>query len=53
MRIALAVVASVALIIPAAADQALPGELVGHANVSADTFFNPPADAPADLPESQ
>ncbi len=49
MRIALALVTSVLTIIPAAADQATPGKLVGHAIVPAETFFNPPADAPADL----
>ena len=49
MRIALAIVASVAIITPAAADQALPGKLVGHAIVPAETFFHPPTDAPADL----
>src|SRR5262245_6070977 len=49
MRMALALVTSVLTIIPAAADQAMPGKLAGHAIVPAETFFNPPPDAPGDL----
>jgi hypothetical protein len=49
MRLALTLVASMHFILPAAADQATPGRLAGHALVPALTFFDPPADAPADL----
>ncbi len=49
MRFALAALASVLTIAPAVADQATPGKLAGHAIVPAESFFNPPADAPADL----
>ena len=50
MRMALALVTSVLTIIPAAADQPTPGKLAGHAIVPAETFFNPPADAPPTSP---
>ena len=49
MRFAVAALATVIASVPAAADQATPGKLAGHAIVPALSFFNPPADAPADL----
>ena len=49
MRFAVAALATVIASVPAAADQAAPGKLAGHAIVPALSFFNPPADAPADL----
>ena len=49
MRLALTLVTSMLTVLPAVADQATPGTLAGHALVPALTFFDPPADAPADL----
>ena len=49
MRHALATFACILSATAALADQALPGKLAGHAIVPAESFFNPPADAPADL----
>ena len=49
MRPILAAFACILLAGTALADQALPGKLVGQAIVPAESFFNPPADAPADL----
>ena len=49
MRFAAAAFATAFMTLPAAADQATPGKLAGHAIVPALSFFNPPADAPADL----
>ena len=49
MRLAMAALASLLTIAPAAADQAFPAKLAGHAMLPALSFFDPPADAPADL----
>lgn len=49
MRLAIATLASLLAIMPAAADQAFPAKLAGHAVLPALSFFDPPADAPADL----
>ena len=49
MRFAAAALTTLIFAAPAAADQATPGKLAGHAIVPAQSFFNPPADAPADL----
>jgi len=49
MRLAMAALASLLMIAPAAADQAFPAKLAGHAILPALSFFDPPADAPADL----
>jgi hypothetical protein len=49
MRPILAAFACILSTAPAWSDQALPGKLVGQAIVPAESFFNPPADAPADL----
>jgi hypothetical protein len=49
MRFAIATLTSLLAITPAAADQAFPAKLAGHAVLPASSFFDPPADAPADL----
>lgn len=49
MRSILAAFACILSAGTALADQALPGKLAGQAIVPAESFFNPPADAPADL----
>jgi hypothetical protein len=49
MRFPVAIVALLTAAAPAAADQAFPAKLAGHAIVPALSFLNPPADAPADL----
>jgi hypothetical protein len=49
MRLAIATLASLLTIMPAVADQAFPAKLAGHAVMPAASFFDPPADAPADL----
>ena len=49
MRLAIATLASLLTIMPAAADQSFPAKLAGHAVLPAASFFDPPSDAPADL----
>ena len=49
MRLAVAAFGSLLAAMPAAADQAYPAKLAGHAVLPALSFFDPPADAPADL----
>jgi hypothetical protein len=49
MRLAVATLASLLAIVPAAADQAFPAKLAGHAVLPALSFFDPPTDAPGDL----
>jgi hypothetical protein len=49
MRFAIATLTSLLAITPAAADRAFPAKLAGHAVLPASSFFDPPADAPADL----